>query len=169
MIQSIYFGFGSGFTAGDTGVVLHNRGHHFSLAEGHTNRLEPGKRTLHTLMASMALRNGRPWLVFGTMGADGQPQGTVQVLEQILRGASPQRAVAAPRVLSGRFHPDDSDIPLHVEEDLGADVIDELAARGHEISIVPPKDARLGHAHAILVDGGKRLAGVDPRSDGLEG
>jgi gamma-glutamyltranspeptidase/glutathione hydrolase len=168
MIQSLYFGFGSGFTAGETGVVLHNRGHHFSLADEHANRLEPGKRTLHTLMASMALRDGRPRLVFGTMGADGQPQGSVQVLERVLGGATPQEAVSAPRVLSGRFHPKDSDVPLHVEADLGADVIEELAARGHEVSIVPPKDARLGHAHAILVDGGEPAAGIDPRSDGLE-
>jgi gamma-glutamyltranspeptidase/glutathione hydrolase len=168
VIQSIYYGFGSGHVPGDTGMLLHNRGHYFSLDAARANRLEPGKRTMHTLIASMALRDGRPWLVFGTMGADGQPQITVQVLERVLAGATAQEAVGAPRVLAGRFVLSDDVDRLLVEQDCGEEVIAALLARGHAVERAPARDERLGHAHAIRVreDGGLDV-GVDPRSDGL--
>jgi gamma-glutamyltranspeptidase/glutathione hydrolase len=168
LIQSIYYAFGSGFVAGDTGILLQNRGHYFSLDEAHPNALEPGKRTLHTLMASLALREGQPWLIFGTMGADGQPQTTVQVLEQALAGAGAQAAVSAPRVLSGRFLVEDDEEPLLVEEDLGDETISELRALGHLVQPVPPRDERMGHSQAILIrEEGTAEAGFDPRGDGL--
>jgi gamma-glutamyltranspeptidase len=167
VIQSIFFGFGSTFVGGDSGVLLQNRGHYFSLDEDHPNRLEPGKRTLHTLMACMAFEDDQLRLVFGTMGADGQAQTNVQVLERHLAGDSPQEAVAAPRILHGRFYPDDDPTVLNVEERFGAEVIGELAARGHQPHVFPAYDERLGHAHAIeLRPDGTTLAGSDPRSDG---
>jgi gamma-glutamyltranspeptidase/glutathione hydrolase len=167
LIQSIYYPFGAGVVAGDTGIILHNRGHYFSLDPGHVNRLEPSKRTLHTLMASMALREGRPWLVFGTMGADGQPQFTVQVLERVLRGADPQAAVDAPRVLSGRFALEDDIERLVIEESFDAAAVQGLRERGHDVLVVPALHQRMGHSHAILIDGeGVAHAGADPRSDG---
>jgi gamma-glutamyltranspeptidase / glutathione hydrolase len=166
-IQSLYYGFGSCFVAGDSGVLLHNRAHYFSLDERHPNRLEPRKRPLHTLMTCLALDDGRPALVFGTMGADGQPQTNVQVLDRVLAGLGPQEAVAAPRVLHGRFLLEDDPDLLHVERDMGADVIPELRDAGHRVQVVPRHDERMGHAHAIAIDGGGRLsAGSDPRSDG---
>jgi gamma-glutamyltranspeptidase/glutathione hydrolase len=167
LIQSIYYAFGSCFTAGDTGILLHNRAHYFATAEGHPNRLEPGKRPLHTLMASIALRDGAPWLVFGAMGADGQPQANVQVLGRALAGATPAEAVAAPRVRHGRFALEDDAEVLQAEEDLGADTIAALRARGHRVVVTPPRDEGMGHAHAIRIGPDGRLAaGSDPRSDG---
>jgi gamma-glutamyltranspeptidase/glutathione hydrolase len=167
LIQSIYYGFGSAFTAGDTGILLQNRGHYFSLDEKHPNCIRPRKRTLHTLMASMAFRKDKPFLVFGTMGADGQPQTTVQVLLRILGGCGAQEAVAAPRVLSGRFLLEDRNDRLHVEKDLGVEALAELERIGHDVSVVPPHDETMGHAHAILVRDDSRVeAGSDPRSDG---
>lgn len=166
VIQSIYHAFGSGFVAGDTGVLMNNRGHYFSLDEEHPNVIAPGKRPVHTLMASMALKDGRPWLVFGTMGGEGQPQTSVQVLLRVLAGEGPAAAVAAPRVLSGKVYLDDDADQLHVEEDLGADVIAELERLGHSVKAVPVHDEMMGHAHAILVDGDRVEAGADPRSDG---
>jgi gamma-glutamyltranspeptidase len=74
LIQSVYGLFGSGIVAGNTGVVLQNRGAYFSLDPGHPNRLEPGKIPLHTLIASVGKRDGKLWSVLGCMGADGQPQ-----------------------------------------------------------------------------------------------
>jgi gamma-glutamyltranspeptidase/glutathione hydrolase len=169
LIQSIYYGFGSGFVAGNTGILLQNRGHYFSLADAHPNALEPGKRTLHTLMASLALRRGRPWLVFGTMGADGQPQTTVQVLARALAGADAQSAVSAPRILAGRFLVEDNEERLVIEEDLGVETMLELATLGHRIEAAPPRDERMGHAQAILVhDDGSVETGLDPRADGLK-
>jgi gamma-glutamyltranspeptidase/glutathione hydrolase len=167
LIQSIYYGFGSCFVAGDTGIVLHNRGHYFSLEDDHVNRLEPGKRPLHTLMACIALEDGSPRLVFGTMGADGQPQTNVQVLQQFLSGADAQSAVAAPRVLHGRFVLEDDDEVLHIEEDLGDAVIAELRHRGHALTVTPSRNELMGHANAIeLGPDGPTSAGSDPRSDG---
>jgi gamma-glutamyltranspeptidase len=167
LIQSIYYGFGSAFVAGDTGVLLHNRAHYFSLDGEHPNRLEPGKRTLHTLMACMALDDGRLRFVFGTMGADGQPQTNVQVLLALLAGAHPQRAVAAPRMLHGRFLLEDDPDVLHVEDDLDPATLASLESDLTALNVLPRRSERLGHAHAIAIepDGGV-LAGADPRSDG---
>jgi gamma-glutamyltranspeptidase len=167
LIESTYYAFGSCFVAAHGGVLLHNRGHFFSLEDDHANRLEPGKRTLHTLMASMAFRDGDLRLVFGTMGADGQAQTTVQVLERWLAGASPQEAVAAPRILHGRFAAEDDPDELTVEASMGAEVIDELRRRGLEPRVAPEHEERLGHAHAIEArPDGSLAAGADPRSDG---
>jgi gamma-glutamyltranspeptidase/glutathione hydrolase len=79
LIQSIFENFGSGIVAGDTGIVLHNRGSLLSLTPGHPNVLAPGKRPFHTLVPAMVLKDKRPWLSFGVMGGDMQPQGHVQV------------------------------------------------------------------------------------------
>ena len=143
-----------------------NRGAYFSVDEQHPNVIAPGKRPAHTLMASMALKDRRPWLVFGTMGGEGQPQTNVQVLLRVLAGASPADAVAAPRVLSGQLFPGDDDDQLHVEEDLGSEVIAELRRLGNDVTVVPTHNEMMGHAHAILIDGDRIQAGADPRSDG---
>jgi gamma-glutamyltranspeptidase/glutathione hydrolase len=118
-------------------------------------------------MACMALEGDELRLVFGTMGADGQAQTNVQVLARHLAGDSPQDAVSAPRMLHGRFFPDDDPSRLNVEDRIGADVIAELAARGHDLNVLPAYDEQLGHAHAIeLAADGTTRAGSDPRSDG---
>ncbi|MEA2248888.1 MAG: gamma-glutamyltranspeptidase / glutathione hydrolase, partial [Solirubrobacteraceae bacterium] len=167
LIQSIYYAFGSCFTAGDTGILFHNRGHYFSLDPAATNVIAPGKRTLHTLMASMALAGGRPRFVFGTMGADGQPQGTVQVLHQLLAGATAQEAVSAPRILHGKFTLEDDPETLHIESDYGAETLDALGGSVPALNVVPPHSERMGHAHAIAIaPDGTLTAGADPRSDG---
>ena len=167
LIQSLYYGFGSAFVAGDTGVLLHNRAHYFSLDEHHPNRLEPGKHTLHTLMACIALEDGRPRLVFGAMGADGQPQMNVQVLHRLLTGDHPGDAVAAPRILHGRFLLEDDVGVLQVEADLDPDTLATLHAGDGRVEVLPARDERMGHAHAIAIGpDGAVTAGADPRSDG---
>jgi gamma-glutamyltranspeptidase/glutathione hydrolase len=166
LIQSIYYAFGSCFVAGDTGILLHNRGHYFSLDPAAANVVAPGKRTLHTLMASMALDEGRLRFVFGTMGADGQPQTTVQVLHQLLRGRSAQDAVGAPRFLHGRFALEDDPELLHVEADYGSGALETLG-RTAPLDVVPAHSEIMGHSHAIAIDAdGGLTAGADPRSDG---
>ncbi len=166
-IESIFYPFGSAFVAGDTGVLLHNRGHYFSLTPDQANRLEPGKRTLHTLMVCLALDRGRPRFAFGTMGADGQPQINVQVLHQLSGGADPQAAVSAPRVLHGRFLVEDDPSVLHVEADFDPETLGSLHATLPMIKVVPARDERLGHAHALTIHlDGTISSGSDPRSDG---
>jgi len=61
LIQSVAFDFGSGIVAESTGMLLQNRGCYFSLDPDHVNRLEPRKRTMHTLIPAMAVRDGKPW------------------------------------------------------------------------------------------------------------
>ena len=89
--------------AGDTGILLQNRGAFFSLDPAHVNRLAPRKQTAHTLIPSMYLVDGRPRLVYGTMGGEGQPQTQAALVTRILdRRLGPQAAVEAPRWLYGR-------------------------------------------------------------------
>src|SRR5207237_7825132 len=98
LIQSNYSGFGSGVTVPRWGINLQNRGTFFSLDPADANVIAPRKRTMHTLMPAMALRDGRPWLVFGTMGGDGQAQTHLQLLVRIVDDREDiQRAVEAPR------------------------------------------------------------------------
>ena len=73
-IQSINSAFGSGVTAGDTGILLNNRMAYWHLDPRHPNRLQPGKRVRHTMNAPMVFRDGRLWGVLGTPGADNQVQ-----------------------------------------------------------------------------------------------
>ena len=80
LIESNYMGFGSGIVCAGTGVAYQNRGAFFSLEADHPNVLAPGKRTLHTLMPGMLVRDGRPWVVLGSMGGDAQPQIHAQVV-----------------------------------------------------------------------------------------
>ncbi len=107
LIQSLYMGIGSGVVGGDTGIALHNRGSYFSLDPRHVNYLQPGKRTMHTLMPGMVLRAGRPHMAIGTMGGDAQPQIHAQLFTAMLDfGLNPQQAIEAPRWHSGRAYLD---------------------------------------------------------------
>jgi gamma-glutamyltranspeptidase len=169
LIQSLYFGFGSGVVAGKTGVVLQNRGAYFSLDPAHPNRLEPGKRPLHTLIASLAFKAGRPWQVFGCMGADGQPQIHLQAYTALIDfGLDIQRAVEAPRWLAGRFGIGEPRDLLNLESRFPESTIAELARRGHAVNRWEAWNELAGHAHGITIDpdSGVFAGGADPRSDG---
>ncbi|HZY41720.1 MAG TPA: gamma-glutamyltransferase, partial [Anaerolineae bacterium] len=100
LINSIYYGFGSGVIVPETGVVLHNRGALFSLDELHPNALAPGKRPYQTIIPAMAFKDGQLWSSFGVMGGHVQPQGHTQVLINAIDfGMDPQQALDAPRVV----------------------------------------------------------------------
>ena len=98
-INSLFHGFGSGVTVPGTGIVLQNRGALFSLERGHPNRIEPRKRPYHTIIPAMACQGGKPWMSFGVMGGDMQPQGHVQImLNRIEFGMNVQEAGEAARI-----------------------------------------------------------------------
>ncbi len=169
LIQSIYHDFGSGIVAGGTGVLLQNRGSFFSLDPAHVNHLEPGKRTFHTLNAAMLLKDGKPFLVYGTMGGEGQPQTQAAIATRIVDfGMFPQDAVAAPRWLHGRTWGAASN-DLKMEGRIPQEVLDDMKRRGHPVARVDDYTDAMGHAGAIMIDPetGLRYSATDPRGDGL--
>jgi gamma-glutamyltranspeptidase len=169
LIQSLYGAFGSCLVAGRTGVVLQNRGAYFSLDPDHPNRLEPGKIPLHTLIASMAMRDDKLWSVLGCMGADGQPQIQLQLFSAMIDfGLDVQEAIERPRFLSGRFGLGEARDTLHIESRVPAETLSELERRGHIVNRWSDWDEMAGHAHGIIIDpqSGILSGGSDPRSDG---
>ncbi len=168
LIQSLYYEWGSGVVAGDTGVVLQNRGASFSLEATHPNVLAPGKRPSHTLTPFMFLRGGAPILAAGTMGGEGQPQTLVALTTRVLDfGLGVQAAVEAPRWLYGRTWGAPSHA-LSLEDRFDARVVTELRGRGHPIQVIEPWSDTVGHAQAIWLDreAGLFVGAGDPRADG---
>jgi gamma-glutamyltranspeptidase/glutathione hydrolase len=169
LIQSLYFSFGSAVVAGETGILLQNRGAYFSLDPNQVNCLQPHKRTFHTLMASMTFHGGKPYMVFGTSGADGQPQTHVQAMTSVFDfGLDIQSAIEAPRWLSGRYLVNQPDGALTLEGRFSPEVIEELRKRGHQVNVVENWSSVMGSAHGIIIhpENGLRMGGADPRSDG---
>jgi len=171
-IQSINSGFGSGVTAGDTGVLLNNRMAYWHLAEGHPNRLAPGKRVRHTMNAPMVFKDGRLWAVEGTPGADNQVQVNLQVLTAMMDlDADPQAALEAPRWTSAQQGqsanwPHEGDGTLTIEPGFGADVLAGLERLGHRLTRVGPLEGPCMVQAIRVMDNGVRMAGSDPRRDG---
>jgi gamma-glutamyltranspeptidase / glutathione hydrolase len=162
LIQSNFVGFGSGVVVPGTGIGLHDRGAHFSLDPADPNAIAPGRRPMHTLIPAMALRDGEPWLVFGTMGGDGQPQTHVQLLGHLVDGgADVQAAIDAPR-----FVVDVADGSVAIEARAPSAVVDGLRVRGHVVRDLAGYDQLAGHAHAIAVSPTGYTGGSDPRCEG---
>ena len=166
-IQSLYFEFGSGVVAGDTGILLQNRGSFFSLDPRAVNTLEPRKRTFHTLMPAMACKDGKPVILYGTQGGEGQPQTQTLLLTRMLHyGMNPQQAVDEPRFVWGRTWGEPTQ-ELKLESRVAKGVRQELAEAGHLVRAVEAYDGIMGHAHVIAIDdNGFRLGGADPRCEG---
>ena len=162
LIQSNFMGFGSGVVVPGWGINLQNRGAQFSLDPDHVNVIAPRKRTLHTLIPGLALRDGKPWLVFGTMGGDGQPQIHLQVLRRVVHGGEDlATALDAPR-----FVVSPADGNVMIEQRVGRAAIDALRGRDHELTIMGDYEHLMGHAHAVELAGGDLIAASDPRSEG---
>jgi gamma-glutamyltranspeptidase/glutathione hydrolase len=127
-IQSLYMSFGSGLTAGSTGILLQNRGANFVLAPGHPNQVAPGKRPYHTIIPGFITRNDEAWCSFGVMGGFMQPQGHLQVgLNLVDFELDPQTALDAPRF---RWLENNK---VALEPAISHETIADLLGRGHEI------------------------------------
>jgi gamma-glutamyltranspeptidase/glutathione hydrolase len=160
LINSLYGGFGSGIVAGNTGIVLQNRGRSFSLDPEHPNRWEPGKRPFHTLIPAVAKFGPDDWAAFGVMGGYMQPQGHLQVISNIVDCGFPlQRAIDAPR---WRYRETGE---LAVEERMGYNIPTKLARREHDVRILPPRD--FGGGQIVRANNGVLSAATDPRKDGI--
>ena len=159
-INSLFFAFGSGIYAPGSGVLLQNRGAGFRLVAGHPNAIAPRKRPFHTIIPGLALRAGRPALAIGVMGGQYQATGHAHILSAVVdRGLDIQAASDLPRsfALDGR---------LQLEPTIAQETVADLAARGHDVTIV---DEPLGGCQAIYVDHerGVMFGATDHRKDGL--
>ena len=160
LIQSLYDPFGSCTMVPETGMLLHNRGLGFTLAPDHPNCLEPHKRPYHTLHPAMILKDGRPYMVLGSPGADGQTQTVMQLTTSMLDfKANVQEATEAPR---WRSNPDGT---LMLESRFPSETIAELKTMGHRIDVLADWHEIMGSSQIIMLDSdhGILMGGADPR------
>ena len=171
LIQSNYRGFGSGLVPDGLGFVFQDRGQLFSLEEGHPNVYEPHKRPFHTIIPGFATRNGKPWLSFGVMGGDMQPQAHVQVLCNLIDfGMNLQEAGDA-----ARFHHFGSSEPtgekmteggwVALESGIAMEAQRELTKKGHRLR---SSSGGFGGYQAILYDAKRDIyiGASESRKDG---
>lgn len=166
MMQSNFYGFGSGVVVPDTGIALHNRGSDFSLDSQHANYLQAGKRSFHTIIPGFITKNvnGGQQAVgpFGVMGAYMQPQGQLQVLMNMLDfELSPQQALDRPRWqwFGGKR--------IGIEKEFGTHVFDGLKALGHDVHWA--EDTTIYGRGQIVCKNAENddyLGGSEPRCDG---
>jgi gamma-glutamyltranspeptidase/glutathione hydrolase len=186
LIHSLYYGFGSGLVAGETGLALQNRGAGFALDPAHPNALAPRKRPFHTIIPAMLFpargatrgpvwatgsestpgEGASPLMPFGVMGGPMQPQGHLQVVTNLVDfGMDVQQMLDAPRFRVI----EDGGARVMFEGEMPAAVVAALAARGHDV--VPASDpgfGGFGGGQAIWLDAdtGVRACGSDSRKDG---
>lgn len=167
-IQSLFTGFGSGVGCGDTGILLQSRGAGFALREGHPNALAPRKRPLHTIIPGFLLRDGQPWMAFGSMGGPIQPQSHLNFVANVVdHGLNPQEALDHPRF---RFEQGNEVVVEAAERgvDEGGTLVAALGERGHVLQPMPPLAADLmGGGQAVArLENGVWAGGSDHRKDG---
>ncbi|MBV1707070.1 MAG: gamma-glutamyltransferase family protein [Hyphomicrobiales bacterium] len=167
-IQSVFFEFGSGVVAGDTGILWQNRGSSFSLDAGALNALEPGRKPFHTLNPALALFHDGRVMPYGCMGGEGQPQTQAALFTRYAHfGQDLQSAVSAPRWLLGRTW-GESSTTLKLESRFDAALVAELRASGHVVDVLDEAFSdTMGHAGALVRHPDGLIEGAaDPRSDG---
>ena len=155
LIQSNYRGMGSGLVADHLGFMFQDRGELYSLNPNAANVYAPGKRPFQTIIPGFVMKDGEPFLAFGLMGGDMQPQGHVQVLTDIIDfGMNVQEADDA-----ARWHHFGNAEPtgeastgigtVEMESGFSPDVKAELAHRGYTIA---PGAGNFGGYQAIMWD-----------------
>ncbi len=139
LIQSNYRGMGSGMCPTGLGFVLQDRGEMFSLDPGHANAYAPGKRPFHTIIPGFITKNGKPWISFGVMGGDMQPQGHAQIIINLIDfKMNLQEAGDAPRIYhSGSSEPTGQQMTdggiLYLESGFRWEIIQKLLSMGHRV------------------------------------
>ncbi len=162
-IQSNFTGFGSGLVVPETGISLHNRGYTFSLDPNAYNKLESQKKTYHTIIPGFVTRNNQPIGPFGVMGAYMQPQGHLQVINNMLdHYLNPQEALDKPR---WKWI---NDKTVFVEKDFSKDIVEELKKMGHEIKYSDDVGS-FGRGQIILKNKDVLIGGTEKRADGYIG
>ncbi len=174
LIQSNFRGMGSGIIPDDLGFVFHNRGELFNLNRGHSNVYSDSKRPFHTIIPAFVTKDNEPYMSFGVMGADMQPQGQVQILtNHIDFGMDIQKAGDMPRFRhegssspTGHKMTDGGNIIL--EPGFDDKVVNSLKKMGHNVSFNKRGGPLFGGYQAILLDQNKKMyyGASESRKDG---
>jgi len=162
LIQSNFWGIGSGLSAGATGVFLHNRGAGFNLIQGHPNEYAPGKRPLHTLSPTLWTNGTELDLLLGTRGGDQQPQFLAQYAASFYHaGNCTDDSQNLPRWSMDQPNPG-TDSSLSYESRLAPSTVRGLIERGHTVELATTHEPGWGPVSAI--DTGSEMKGsADPR------
>lgn len=142
LIQSNYRGMGSGMVPPKLGFMLQDRGELFSLKEGQANTYEPGKRPFHTIIPAFITKDGKPFVSFGVMGGDFQPQGHTQIVMNLVDfGMNLQEAGDAPRWdHAGTASPTGGETEgtgqIDVESGISYETIRGLMDRSHKVGFI---------------------------------
>ncbi len=142
LIQSNYRGMGSGMVPPKLGFMLQDRGELFNLSEGFANTYEPGKRPFHTIIPAFITKDGKPYVSFGVMGGDFQPQGHTQIVMNLIDfGMGLQEAGDAPRWdHTGTSTPTgevaDGTGEVRVESGISYKTVRDLMSKGHKVGFV---------------------------------
>jgi len=171
IIQSNYRGMGSGLVADGLGFMFQNRGELFALDPAHANVYAPGKRPFHTIIPGFAMRDGKPWLSFGVMGGDMQPQGHAQIIMNLIDfGMGLQEAGDAARIrhVGGSESTGETGDRLGVielESGFSQETRDALTAMGH---VIGDGTGAFGGYQAIMrdPDTGVYFGASEMRKDG---
>lgn len=171
LIQSNYYGMGSGIVPEKTGFMLQNRGALFSLDPEHANAYAPGKRPFHTIIPAFVTKDGQPFLSYGVMGGDFQPQGHTQIVMNIIDyGMNTQEAGDAPRwdhtgSSSPRGNLAEGRGQIRVESGISYATIRDLMSKGHDVGF---ESGAYGGYQAIMWDAKNRVyrGASESRKDG---
>jgi len=167
---SLHSSYGTKVVMGNLGFILNCRGDYFSLVEGHANALAPGKRPRSTLQGTLVMKDGKPYMVTGSPGADDQVMRTIQTLLNMVDfGMNMQQAIEAPRWSTRSFpaspfphtmYPGD----LLLEGRIPDSVKAELEKRGHKVSMRGPWS--MNESAGIVIDWatGTVSGAADPRT-----
>lgn len=170
IIQSNYRGMGSGLMPDGLGFMFQDRGELFALTDGHPNVYAPGKRPFQTIIPGFATKNGEPWLAFGVMGGDMQPQGQAQIISNLVDfDLGLQEAGDAPRWHhDGGSEPTDEALDpvgwLNLETGVPAATQKALAELGWRMR---PNPGNYGGYEAIRLWPGRYEAATEMRKDGV--
>jgi gamma-glutamyltranspeptidase / glutathione hydrolase len=162
LIQSNYYGFGSGVVVPGTGISLQNRGAGFVLDPEHPNVVAGGKRPFHTIIPAFLMEGAAPRSAFGVMGGPMQAQGHLQmVLRMVGFAQNPQAAADAPRwrIVQGR--------EIAIEDSFPAATLQGLTDLGHQLTATAPEASfAFGGAQIIWRGEDHYVAGSESRKDG---
>ena len=158
-INSIFHPFGSGKVTENTGILLHNRGASFNLDNNHPNFYAASKKPMHTIIPGLLMKDNKPIMPFGVMGAHYQPVGQAHFLTNVLDyGMDVQMALDHSR----SFYYDNQ---LIIEKSISLESYDKLEKLGHKVNYC---DIPHGGGQAVyLNNNGVLVGGSDPRKDGL--